>query len=83
MRRVIKCFVAAICATGMIFTGCTSSQDKDARYNADRAIIRLTDGTIVSGRVESVYHYSNGTVSVTIDGVDYEVHSMNCTLIDE
>lgn len=83
MKKMIKCIVLIVCMVGVMLAGCTSEQKKDAMYHTERAIIKLADGSIVSGNVDHVYHTSNGSVCLIIDGVSYEVHLMNCTLIDE
>ena len=54
----------------------------DFTYNFNRAIIRLPDGDIVEGRVDSWMDFEDGDqLQIKIDGVTYLVHSSNCVLI--
>ncbi len=56
----------------------------DLTYAYDTAIIRLPDGQIVKGDVESWTDYNDGDqIQVKIDGKVYLVHSANVVLIKE
>lgn len=66
----------------VIFTGC-NKQLIDTTYSFNYAVIRLQDGSIIEGRVQSWRDFEDGDqLQVKIDGVTYLVHSMNCTLIN-
>lgn len=66
----------------VIFTGC-NKQLIDTTYCFNYAIIRLQDGSIIEGRVQSWKDFEDGDqLQVKIDGITYLVHSMNCTLIN-
>ena len=66
----------------IIFTGC-NKQLIDTTYNFNYAIIRLQDGSIIEGRVQSWRDFEDGDqLQVKIDGITYLVHSMNCTLMN-
>lgn len=56
----------------------------DLTYAYGTAIIRLPDGQIVKGDVESWTDYNDGDqIQVKIDGKVYLVHSANVVLIKE
>lgn len=54
----------------------------DTTYSFESAIVRLPDGTIVVGDLDSWTDFQDGDcVQVTIDGKTYLVHSSNAALI--
>lgn len=54
----------------------------DTAQRFDHAMIKLADGEIVEGRVDSWRDYENSDqIQVTINGTTYLIHSMNATLI--
>ena len=56
----------------------------DLTYAYDTAIIRLPDGQIVKGKVDSWTDYADGDqIQVKINGKVYLVHSANVALIKE
>ncbi len=76
---LISGLICAICA--FTLTGC-NYEVVDLQYNYDYAIIKLQDGTIVEGNVESWRDYEDGDqLQVRIDGTTYLTHSYNCTLM--
>lgn len=55
----------------------------DTTYTYDKAIIKLPDGEVVKGKVESWKDYEDGDqLQIKIDGKTYLVHSTNCVLIN-
>ena len=79
---VKRLFVLAVLVV-LLVTGC-NRQVVDLNYKFDRAIIKLPDGEVVSGAVESWRDYEDGDqIQIKIDGTLYLVHSMNCVLIQE
>ena len=65
------------------FAGC-NYQVVDTKYNFSSAIIRLPNGDIVEGKLDSWRDYDDSDqLQVKIDGVTYLVHSNNCVLISE
>ena len=50
-------------------------------YTFDRAIIKLPNGEIVEGEVESWCDYEGNQLQITIDGKIYLVHSSDAVLI--
>ena len=56
----------------------------DLTYAYDTAIIKLPDGQIVKGKVDSWTDYADGDqIQVKINGKVYLVHSANVALIKE
>lgn len=77
----------AIIISGIIFTlsltGC-NKQLVDLNYIYDRAIIKLPNGEVVDGKVQSWTDFEDGDqIQVKIDGVTYLVHSSQVALINE
>ena len=82
MKRKITTIIL-LCGTIMCITGC-NKQVLDTTYSFDRAIIQLTNGEVIDGRVEAWKDYDDGDqIQVKIDGTTYLVHSSNVTLIHE
>lgn len=54
-------------------------------YRSDglEAIVKLADGTIITGCVDFYHRWSESCFQITIDGVMYTVHPVNVTLIAE
>lgn len=79
-----KIFVAvASIAMILSMTGC-NRQIIDTTFSYNRAIIRLPDGTVIDGKVQSWKDYEDGDqIQVKIDGVTYLVDCMNIVLISE
>lgn len=77
---VILIFVAVIVTFWNLFIG--NRQVFDTAMRFDHAMIKLADGEIVEGRVDSWRDYENSDqIQVTINGTTYLIHSMNATLI--
>ena len=56
---------------------------KDLNYNYNYAIIKLQNGKIIEGKVQSWRDYeASEQLQVTIDGTTYLTNSFNCTLIE-
>lgn len=79
-----KIFVIAASIVMILFmTGC-NRQIIDTTFSYNRAIIRLPDGTVIDGKVQSWKDYEDGDqIQVKIDGVTYLVDCMNIVLISE
>lgn len=81
-----------ICAILLILTSCGSAENAasginyqffDTTYSYNNAIIKLPDGEVVKGKVESWKDYEDGDqLQIKIDGKTYLVHSVNCVLIN-
>ena len=74
-----KIFIG-ICVA-LLLTGC-NRQIIDITYEFNEAIITLSDGTKIEGKVESWRDFEDGDmIQVTIDGKTYLTHSSNVLLI--
>lgn len=81
----MKKFAAII--SGIILTisltGC-NKQVIDLNYAYDRAIIKLPNGEIIDGKVQSWTDFEDGDqIQVKIDGITYLIHSSQVALINE
>ena len=65
MKKVIV-GVASVLATALLMAGCNQ--------------LKMPDGTIVEGNVESWCDYEGDQLQVVIDGVTYLVHSSNIVM---
>jgi hypothetical protein len=59
-------------------------QPVDLNYNFNYAVIRLQNGEVIEGKVESWRDYEDGEqIQVKINGVLYLTNSFNCTLMND
>lgn len=78
MKRLVIVFALIVCA---MLTGC-NTQIVDTTYWFKRAQIKLPDGTIVEGKVDSWKDYADSdAVQIVIDGVTYYTFLGNVVLI--
>lgn len=83
IRSKVITLVIFLCLLVVFLAGC-NRQVIDLTYNFNYGQVRLSDGTVVEGKVQSWKDFANGdTVQVRIDGKTYLVHHMNATLIAE
>lgn len=67
----------------LLCAGC-NKQIVDLNYKFDYAIIRLPNGEVVEGKVQSWTDFEDGDqIQVKIDGITYLVHSSNVVLMDK
>ena len=78
MKKILIALLLAALVLAM--TGC-NRQIFDTTYTFNKAIIRLQDGTIVTGAIQSWRDYDREQLQIKIDGVTYLVHSANVTMI--
>ena len=78
MKKILIALLLA--ALVLVLTGC-NRQIFDTTYTFNKAIIRLADGTIVTGAIQSWRDYEGEQLQIKIDGVTYLVHSANVTMI--
>lgn len=78
MRKFIASVVVGI---GLLvsLTAC-NKQVIDLTYSYSWAQIKMPDGTIVEGKVDSWTDYEGEQVQVTIDGTTYLVSSINLVM---
>lgn len=80
MKKILMtiCIVASV----LTLTSC-NYQVVDLNYSYDYAIIKLQNGKVIEGKVQSWRDYDDGEqLQVKVDGVTYLTNSYNCTLID-
>lgn len=77
----------AIIVSGIILAMSLAACNKqvvDLTYSYERAIIRLPNGEIVEGKVQSWTDFEDGDqIQVKIDGVTYLVHASQVVLISK
>lgn len=86
MKKILSFALLVVFALGIIicFSGCGNKDIMDTAYHFDRAIIKLQNGKIVEGKVDSWRDYDDGDqLQIVINGTKYLVHSANATLIAE
>lgn len=81
-KKLIAIAAAASLLVSISLASC-NRQIFDYNYNFDKAIIKLADGTVISGECEFWRDYDGEQMQVKINGVTYLVHAANLTLIDE
>ena len=75
---IVLLLIAPILLTGCESAGSETTDDRGL------GIVRLPNGDIVEGEVESFYRSSDsGVVWITIDGKEYTTHSSNVVRIEE
>lgn len=81
-RQIITGVVVTVAAMFM-FASC-NSQLIDTTYHYDTAIIRMPDGSVVTGKVQSWKDYGNSdSIQIKIDGMSYYTHIQNVVLISK
>ena len=80
MKHRILTVILGLCVLfGVILTlpGCSSSGENRETY----AYIFFPSGKMLAlGEVEAAWHGSNGLLSITIDGIEYQTHCSNIVL---
>lgn len=80
-----KKIVMILCAAAMCLSlsGC-NRQVLDLTYNYNYAIIKLPNGEIVEGKIESWRDYEDGEqIQVKMNDVTYLTSSYNCVLMNK
>lgn len=78
MKKIIV-GVASVLASALLMTGC-NKQVVDLTYSYSWAQLKMPDGTIVEGNIESWRDYEGDQLQVKIGGVTYLVHSSNIVM---
>ena len=78
MKKCIAVFFITIVMS--VLCGC-NRQVIDLTYSYDYAQIKMPDGTIVEGKLDSWRDYDGEQVQVVIDGVTYLVSSVNLVMV--
>ena len=72
--------VIAIIGVGAFFTFNGNRTLIDTKFYYDYAIIRLANGDVIEGKVDSWCDYEGEQLQLTIDGETWLVHSANVSL---
>lgn len=80
MKKVICIILLAIFI--LLLSGC-NKQLIDLNYKFDYAIIKLPNGEIVEGAIQSWNDYEGEQLQIKIDGTVYLVSSINCVLLSK
>lgn len=83
MKKKIVGLFLVLSIVGGALTGCGTTKSSDTSHTFNKAIIKLSDGTVVEGKIDSYGLCGSDTIKVTIEGKTYLVSSMNATLISE
>lgn len=78
MKKFIAIFIATVAT--VVFCGC-NRQVVDLTYSYDYVQLKMPDGTIVEGKLDSWHDYDGEQVQVVIDGVTYLVSSVNLVMV--
>ena len=78
MKKILTVCVSALAGV-MLMTGC-NKQVVNLTYSYPWAQLKMPDGTIVEGKLNSWDDYEGDQLQVKIDGVTYLVHSSNVIL---
>ena len=81
MRKIIICALCIIILC-FVLAGCGNYQILDTTYTFDKVQIKMPDGTVISGNVDSWRDYEDGDqLQVTVNGKTYLTHACNIALI--
>jgi hypothetical protein len=80
MKKIL-CIVLLVIFV-LLISGC-NKQLVDLNYKFDYAIIKLPNGEIVEGTVQSWKDYEGEQLQVKINGTVYLVSSINCVLLSK
>lgn len=81
MKKILT-VVLVVLLLAALFNGCGNYQLIDAQYKFDRAIVKLPNGLVVEGKLDSWCDYNDcDNVQVKIDGTTYYTHAANVVLI--
>ena len=82
MKKVF--IIGILSALILMATGCGNRQIFDVTYTFNKAKIKMPDGSVISGKVDSWKDYEDSDqLQVVIDGVTYLSAAENIVLIAE
>lgn len=82
MKKKIVTLLLGLTLVISTLTGCGGNKDIwDTVYTFDYAIIKLPNGEIIEGKVQSWCDYEGEQLQVKINGETYLTCTQNCTLI--
>ncbi|MDR0904670.1 MAG: hypothetical protein LBN00_00610 [Oscillospiraceae bacterium] len=79
MKKIIAGILLVISL--LTLTSCGNKKIFDTTYTFNYAMIKMPDGSILEGRLESWTDYEGEQLQVTIDGNTYLVSSINTVLM--
>lgn len=80
-KRIV--FALVLIAASVSLCGC-NMQAVDTTWKFDRAVVNLTNGRTIEGKVQSWLEFDGSDmIQVKIDGSTYLTHSSNVVLIAE
>lgn len=84
-KFIIFCVVCSIALTGcVVVSDAYNKSFIDLKYNFNYAQIKMPDGTVVEGKVQTWTDFEDGDqIQVKIDGKTYLTHSCNVVLVEE
>lgn len=80
MKKKLALIITTL-LTICILCGC-NKQIFDFEYHFDHAILKLPNGEIIEGEIESWRDYKGEQLQIKIDGKLYLISSINCVLIE-
>ncbi len=80
---VIALIMTVLVVITIIFSTACNKQIIDTTWSFDYAYIKLPNGEVVEGPVDSWKDYDGEQLQVKIKGVTYLTNSYNCVLIDK
>ena len=84
MKKLLLIALVLVMVLTMFCGSAWNKQWFDLTYSFNKAVLRMPNGKIVSGNVQSWTDYEDGDqIQVKIDGVTYLAHSSNIVLISE
>ena len=84
MKKKLLLAIVAAGITGSILVGCGNRTVFDTTYTFNKAVIKLPDGSVVEGDVQTWTDFDDGDqIQVKIGGKTYLVHSSNIVLIKQ
>ena len=78
MRKIFM-VGASVAASVLLMTGC-NKQVIDLTYEYSQAQIKMPDGTVIEGKVDSWNDYEGDQLQVKNNGTTYLAHSSNVVL---
>lgn len=82
--KSVALILGTIVITASSIVGCGNKDMFDTVYTYDNVIMKLPDGSIIEGNVESWTDYKDGDqFQIKVNGKTYLVHSEDCVLIAE
>ena len=79
MKHKLILLVAVLLLAAVVLCGCGKGSVDAGKH----AIIKLANGDIVEGEIQSITRWSESLTTVTIDGIEYCVHPLCISVVGE